>query len=112
MNESTQQLIRELADKLGTTTEHLWGVLVKQAPISGAIGLLSSVAMLAVVFFAWRKLTKIEFGKWDNDFGKGALYGGFCIATAIVFASTMGALPVEVAGIFNPEYWALKQVLR
>ena len=35
MNDQTLELIRDLAEKLGTTTEHLWGVLVTQAYISG-----------------------------------------------------------------------------
>ena len=29
MNDKTEQLVRELAEKLGTTVEHLWGVLVQ-----------------------------------------------------------------------------------
>ena len=35
MNDQTLELIRDLAEKLGTTTEHLWGVLMTQAFISG-----------------------------------------------------------------------------
>ena len=31
MNEQTTKLITDLASKLGTTTEYLWGVLIKQA---------------------------------------------------------------------------------
>ena len=37
MNEATAKLIEELAAKLGTTAEHLWGVLVRQAPISATV---------------------------------------------------------------------------
>ncbi len=40
MDEQIEKLLRELAEKLGTTAEHLWGVLMRQAPISGVIGIL------------------------------------------------------------------------
>ena len=33
MNDQTAKLIEQLAQKLGTTTEYLWSVLIKQAPI-------------------------------------------------------------------------------
>ena len=43
MDEKFQKLIEALAAKLGTTAEHLWGVLVRQAPISGAVDLVLCV---------------------------------------------------------------------
>lgn len=33
MNEQTEKLLREIAAKIGTTGEHLWGVLIQQAYI-------------------------------------------------------------------------------
>ena len=112
MNEATQKMIEELAAKLGTTAEHLWGVLCRQAPISAVVGLACDAALLWLAVLAWRKLSRVNFDNWDNDCGKGALYGGLAIATAIAAACALGALPVEIAGLLNPEYWALKQVLK
>lgn len=40
MNEQTVKLVEQLAQKLGTTTEYLWNVLIKQAPISAAIDMI------------------------------------------------------------------------
>jgi hypothetical protein len=39
MDERTELLIRELAAKLGTTADQLWGAMTRQAPISAFISL-------------------------------------------------------------------------
>jgi hypothetical protein len=112
MNEATQKMIEDLANKLGTTTEHLWGVLCRQAPISAVVGLACDAALLLIVVLAWHKLSRVKYEHWDNDFGKGVMYGGLALATAITVACALGALPTEIAGLVNPEYWALKQLLK
>lgn len=112
MNEGTQQLIRELAEKFGTTAEHLWGVLIRQAPISGVIGLALDALLLWLVYFAWKNLGNIKFDKWDEDFGKGMLYSGLIVASALVLIGVAVYFPVQLSGIINPEYWALKQILK
>ena len=112
MNEATQKMIEQLAAKLGTTAEHLWGVLCRQAPISAVVGLACDAALLCLVVLAWRKLSRVDVENWDNDLEKGALYGVLAIATAIAVAYALNALPIEIAGLLNPEYWALKQVLK
>lgn len=112
MNEQTLQLIEKLALKLGTTAEHLWGVLVRQAPISGAIGLACDAALLFALYVMWKKLLAVDFDKWDSEFGKGSMFGGLAIATVICLACAFGNLPTEIAGFLNPEYWALKQLIK
>jgi hypothetical protein len=37
MDDKTFQALTNLATKLGTTAEHMWGVLLRQAPITGVI---------------------------------------------------------------------------
>lgn len=37
MNDKVLEALQTLAEKLGVTAEHLWGVLLKQAPIDGTI---------------------------------------------------------------------------
>lgn len=51
MDDKYQQMIEALAAKLGTTAEHLWGVLVRQAPITGAVDLAICVVLAALT--AW-----------------------------------------------------------
>lgn len=111
MNEATEKLIEELAAKLGTTVEHLWAVLIRQAPISAVVGLTVDAVFIWLVVLGWKKLSKVDFDSWDSDMGKGMLYAGLSLATAIVVACVLCELPVLVAGLLNPEYWALKQVM-
>lgn len=39
MNEQTLKILSDLSNKMGTTTEYLWTILLKQGPISGIIDL-------------------------------------------------------------------------
>jgi len=112
MNEAMQNMIEQLAAKLGTTTEHLWGVLCRQAPSSAVVGLACNAAIIWVVVLAWRKLSRIDFDGMDDNLGKGILYGCLALATAIALVCIFCELPVQIAGLLNPEYWALKQVLK
>jgi hypothetical protein len=111
MDDKTAQLIERLSTKLGTTVEHLWGILIKQAPISAATMLIFNGAMIVFLWLMWRKLKTIEFEKWDSDFGKGALWGGFIIAVIITLCFFASDFSIIFAGFFNPEFWALKQLM-
>ena|SRR3990172_1238060 len=123
MNDATTALIENLANKFGTTAEHLWGVLLHQAPISGAIDLIGSVVMMwaAVrwVGFVTRKTTKppkteanrYPKAEWD-DVGTGLAWAVTAIYLIITGAVVIGAAKVIMAAFFNPEYWALSHFLR
>lgn len=69
MNKNTEQLIRELSDKLGTTAEHLWGVLMKQAFISGVTDVITYLVLICLLWLAYRfvkqNTTKVD-GKFEN----------------------------------------------
>jgi hypothetical protein len=122
MDEKTTALIEKLAEKLGTTSEHLWGVLLHQAPISGVVDLVTVVvmAMMAVILvrFVKDKTTKpanTQFNKypeaeWKHEGASMAWFGiavYFIITGVVVIGSAQGM----VAAFFNPEYWALSHIL-
>ena len=106
-------LLEQLALKLGTTVEHLWGVLLRQAPISGTVNIIISVTVIIIsVFFVRLAIVKTKGpdAEWDEE-------GAFLIwvvaliiafgSSAIVFASIK-----NIASAFlNPEYWALNELL-
>lgn len=54
MNESTEMLVRELADKLGITAEHLWGVLIRQASITAATDSVIALIMVGLLLALYR----------------------------------------------------------
>ncbi len=119
MNEQTSKLIEQLAQKLGTTTEYLWSVLLKQAPIDAATTL---VQILFIALFAWLLIAKhnklssqTDWGAYDdkgyNNVGVAAL---MIVGAAFVFVMTVlcfCSFGDVINGFFNPEYWALKQIL-
>ena len=121
MDDKTTALLEKLADKLGTTAEHLWSVLVAQAPVSGAVDLALVLAAISAAagftWRAWRGLQKITDS--DGLFGPEHKVVAVCgTAVAAVFAAVVALLLVLTsahgiaAAFLNPEYWALERVLR
>jgi hypothetical protein len=106
MNELTP-FLETLAAKLGTTTQYLWGVLVKQAAISGVADCFWAVFFLVVsILSAWAARWLIK-----NDSGEDGLVL-FCGAAAIIAFVIAGAnVYFAVTALVNPEYWALKEIL-
>jgi len=96
--------LQALASKLGVTAEYLWGVLLKQAPISAAL----DFAFIAFVALLWCVIYR--FRKHLDDFNVILFFFGVII---MVVLTVLAVIIVFVAptALLNPEYWALKQVL-
>ena len=122
MDEKTAALIEKLAEKLGTTAEHLWGVIITQAQISGLVDLIICTVLVALAVVAVRfvkhKTTKPEetdddryqHAEWEDE-GAGLAWLGVAILLLIVGLVVIGSAQDIVAAFANPEYWALKRVL-
>ena len=122
MDDKTTALIEKLAAKLGTTAEHLWGILLHQAPISGAVDLATVVIMvlaaIILVRFVRRKTTQPartdedEYPHADWE-GEGAVIAWFLTAIYLVITGSIVIESVQgiVAAFINPEYWALSRIL-
>lgn len=109
MDENTAIILKELADKLGTTAEYLWAALLKQSVISGTVSLVMTSATIIIaavaVWLAWEKTTKCDF---DIKMLVRVPTLFFVFVIAIIIADT---LATTIAAFFNPEYWALMQIL-
>lgn len=115
MDDKTLQAVTALANKLGTTAEYLWGVLVKQAPLSGALDLAVLAAWVAACVWLVRFVRKNTAGddpKWDDEVGRTFAWGGVVIVCSLT--ALIGGLSISgaVTAIVNPEYWALRQILK
>ena len=115
MDQKTDELIRELAAKLGTTAEHLWGVLVRQAPVDGAMWIASSV-FIAILWLAWWKYCHwVAKQEWGDDYDRGILHGSAIgLPGVVLLVATIVHLSganMAAAAFINPEYWALMQVM-
>ena len=110
MDDKSIQALTALATKLGTTAEYLWGVLIRQAPISAVLDLavvaMLSVGLIQLVRVLSRK-TKESYEDWhDIAWSVVAVLGLVAIFIAMV------VIPLAITALLNPEYWALRQILK
>lgn len=123
MNEQTVQLLRDLAAKLGTTSEYLWQVLVKQAPISAIIDILL-ILLVGVAIYLWYRLHRnlMVSKEWPDTGYKGTGYSRYeegamipmalsGMALLVFLGISLACVPSIISGLLNPEYWALQQIL-
>jgi len=107
MNDNTTKLLEQLANKLGTTSGYLWGVLVKQAPVSATITLMYLLLTIAYGFVLYKTYKK-AFSVYAMPrffwIGAAVLFG-------IIFIILFFSLDNIINGYFNPEYWALNKIL-
>jgi hypothetical protein len=112
MNENTELLLRELGSKLGTTTDHLWGVLVQQAPLSGVVSLTLMTLWVSFMVWAFRYIKRNTTITAERDENSAFAWGAW-LASAGASGVIIGAsLNTTIAAIFNPEYWALLHILK
>ena len=113
MNERLNNALAALAEKLGTSVDHLWAVLVKQAGIEAwvSICLYAVLIVAASLFLRW--FSKTEEPK---EYSGGEAYSvkvGIGFGSLFVFALIFSMTASEVVSkLLNPEYWALKEILR
>lgn len=110
MNTETNKLIETLAAKLGTTTEYLWGVLLRQAPIDATICLLANVVIIIMGVVLYKVHQHFKDKETSDAFE--FLFPIVCL----VFASCAIVLPIVtisniINGYFNPEFWALDYII-
>ena len=117
VTQTVEVLLRDLASQLGTTTEYLWEVLVKQAPIDATINLIQclSVFPFLFLFYKWYKWISNNKEKlYNNNELETLHYVGLYLVGLLLTICTVGsiiALPTVLSGYLNPEYWALNQLL-
>lgn len=122
MDEKTLQTLTALTNKLGTTAEYLWGVLLKQATITGVIdfALMAAWVMLTVIWcrFVLRKTTAPKPTDKDlhprADWTEEAAFFSWLSAVALALVTAFivtSNFATTAAALVNPAYWALRQIL-
>ena len=103
------EVLKQLAQQLGTTVERLWPVLVEQQRIQGIIGVCmfaTALPTLGIVLYCLRR------SPWVNEDGLPTLRAVGLISmvvTSLLFASILSQL---ITQIVNPEYWALRDLMK
>ena len=118
MNTEITDLLTTLADKLGTTSEYLWGILLRQAPISATVILIQIIFTVLSGIFLWKlhkyfaKETDENYSMYDrSNGGLEALIIIFSVLTLIIGIVSFFQIENVLNGYFNPEYWALDKIL-
>lgn len=106
MNQS-DLIIKELSEKLGTTSEYLWGVLISQAPIYAASWFITSLSFAVLIFYGYRVVKNIASSDDDMVF----LWIIYAVVSCFVLVVVLMSMNEFISAIFNPEYWALNQLL-
>jgi hypothetical protein len=118
MNEQVMEILRVLAEKFGTTTEFLWGILVRQSYVYGVTAIICFLVTSILIFgwnwIWWRVEVDEEASRRDQGDRVFAVYmcrlGGLLLVFIWACLFLSGMLEVTTA-LINPEYWAIKQVL-
>lgn len=117
MNDESLKLLEKLANKLGTTSEYLWTVLVKQAPVAAVNEIIFTVftVVLGIVLFNLNKKFMNDNNEVSYDNLDGVLIVPMVVGTGlfVIFAIGVmfGSIPTIISGFINPEFWALNYVL-
>lgn len=118
MNEQTAKLMQQLAEKLGTTAEMLWAALLRQARIEAWCDIAIEVVLIGTTLgfaFSARKLWERQKDDDSGDWEQGAFL--VCVFATIGFGSValvtlMADFSEILSGFENPQYWALKQIIK
>jgi hypothetical protein len=103
------QLVLQIAARLGVAADRVWAALVRQATIDAMYSLIWPV--LAIVFFPqvirWYILVEENDG-WTEGRVVKALVGG--VVGVVLFFGTLVCLYQQITLHFNPDYAALQQL--
>lgn len=119
MSENMEKLLIELAQKLGTTVEHLWGVLVRQAYVEALGDAIIVIALALFGLWLWRWALRFNERSEDDELTEDEKEN-YELATflsgVVVFATWIfllfGRLPDLFTKLLNPEFWALQEIIK
>jgi len=99
-----------LAQKIGVTVEQIWPWLVKQQYIDAIIPLVLLPIITIIAYFVFKRVVKIDWKAYDNNYEQ---IVGSSIAFMVVIAVIMAGIVFidNISKLFNPEYWALKDLM-
>lgn len=119
MTEQIMEGLRQLAEKLGTTVEFLWGVIIKQQYVEPIYGLVAFVSLLSasVLFYKVYKIAHKKKlidppPKYDTNTAE-VMETIALVLVSITIVSAGAALVfsvMEAVDLLNPEYAALKDI--
>lgn len=118
MNDELQgkvgEILTTLATKPGIGVEALWEALKVQGAISSYVDMAWIVVLIVAAFYLrkwWRWALKEREDRYD-DMERIGPPTFVSIAYGVIVIATFAGLPLTIAGFMNPNYWALRHVLK
>jgi hypothetical protein len=110
MNDDLSKVLAELAAKLGVSSEHLYGALLRQAFFAGVWNVVTALLMLAVlwagvlIWFRRRgKLNPPWYADWTTS--------GVILFVAVMFSAVVSdGLYYGISYLANPDFYALRHL--
>lgn len=112
MNPDLEKALTEMALKLGTSVDALWAALLWQARIDGIFNLAVAGAIALGAVVGYKKIRQYQLKEDSDDEVAGMLfliYGGCCLVLGLAGIS---CLYDGLVATLNPEYWAVKSLLK
>ncbi len=117
MNDQLALTLVTLADKLDTTVEHLWQVMIDQAYISAMTDLALTVVWILLTIVATVFVCKKNVESADEDGRKwpnGIEMIAYIVVAYMAISSVVMLVTIPddiITALYNPEYWALQQLM-
>lgn len=117
-DEALANILTKLADKLGTTVGHLYAIMIKQAFIDGIesifIFTVCTIIFISLYIKFSNQITKEEAKNEDTwEIDRSEIWIVFKILIIIAWvAISFFSLLTAIDCFFNPEYYALHQIIK
>lgn len=113
MNSELEHILTLLAERFGTTVNHLWEVMIRQAYISAGVHIFQLVVVVVGFIYGYKLFNWLREERETADDEFYYDMGVIALATLSGFTAVIAffSLPDLATKLFNPEYWALQQIL-
>ncbi len=113
LQEKIANLLETLATKLGTTIEHLWGVLINQAHVQVFKNIFIIITLIIVNTFVGKYAFGLFKGKSLNDNDDFYPILILIIFITLLVSSSIYGIRLTIDtfdAALNPEYWAFQKI--
>jgi hypothetical protein len=110
MNVDLSKALTELAAKLGVSSEHLYGALVRQAYFAGIWNVTSAILLLAILWagvLVWFR-TKGKFN--PPGYADWSTTGAVLVIAVVASVVVSDSLYYGISYLANPDFYALRHL--
>ena len=108
--DKTTELLKALADKLGTTVEYLWPIMVAHQRIDAIVIIVSSGLLAAALLVAWCCFLPTALKAYKQEYGDPMVFIPHVVLAITFFIVTAISLS-GISDAMYPEAAAIKELL-